>query len=69
MREEEMAKNPKFAAIMEDVKINGPAAFQKYMGDPEVMQLMGKFSGMMQPGQGSLPFPGGAPPAGGEGSS
>ena len=49
LQEDEAAKNPKFRAIMEDVRINGMGAFQKYMGDPEVMTLMTKFMGMMEP--------------------
>lgn len=47
LQREEVESNPKFAAIMEDVRVNGYAAFQKYMGDPEVMQLMMKFQGLM----------------------
>lgn len=43
----EVEGNPKLAAIMEDVKVNGFAAFQKYMGDPDVMNLMMKFQNTM----------------------
>eukprot|EP00672_Neobodo_designis_P027301 CAMPEP_0174839542 /NCGR_PEP_ID=MMETSP1114-20130205/8111_1 /TAXON_ID=312471 /ORGANISM="Neobodo designis, Strain CCAP 1951/1" /LENGTH=418 /DNA_ID=CAMNT_0016073667 /DNA_START=28 /DNA_END=1284 /DNA_ORIENTATION=+ len=50
LQEEEVQKNPKFRAIMEDVRANGMGAFQKYMGDPEVMELMGKFNGLIAPG-------------------
>jgi small glutamine-rich tetratricopeptide repeat-containing protein alpha len=51
LQEEEVKRNPKFQAIMEDVRANGMGAFQKYMGDPEVMELMGKFQGLMRPSQ------------------
>ncbi|CUF85214.1 Hypothetical protein, putative [Bodo saltans] len=47
LQREEVERNPKFAGIMEDVRVNGFAAFQKYMGDPEVMSLMMKFQGLM----------------------
>lgn len=47
LQREEVEKNPKFASIMEDVRINGFSAFQKYMGDPEVMNLMMKFQGLI----------------------
>lgn len=47
LQREEVEANPKFKAIMEDVKTNGFGAFQKYMGDPEVMNLMMKFQGLM----------------------
>jgi small glutamine-rich tetratricopeptide repeat-containing protein alpha len=51
LQKEEVEGNPKFQAIMEDVKVNGMGAFQKYMGDPEVMKLMQKFmTGVMQGG-------------------
>nr|CCC91089.1 conserved hypothetical protein [Trypanosoma congolense IL3000] len=43
LRREEVENNPRFAAIMEDVQRNGFSAFQKYIGDPEVMNLMLKF--------------------------
>lgn len=36
--------NPKMQAVMEDVRANGMGAFYKHMGDPEVMELMMKFS-------------------------
>jgi small glutamine-rich tetratricopeptide repeat-containing protein alpha len=39
---------------MEEVKVNGFAAFTKYMGDPDVMELMGKFQNLMlSPNDGS----------------
>jgi small glutamine-rich tetratricopeptide repeat-containing protein alpha len=47
LQEDEVRRNPKFAAIMEDVRANGMGAFHKYMGDPEVMELMQKFSGLL----------------------
>lgn len=47
LQRDEVERNPKFGAIMEDVRVNGFAAFQKYMGDPEVMSLMMKFQGLM----------------------
>jgi small glutamine-rich tetratricopeptide repeat-containing protein alpha len=47
LQRDEVERNPKFAGIMEDVRINGFGAFQKYMGDPEVMSLMMKFQGLM----------------------
>lgn len=47
LQRDEVEKNPKFAAIMEDVRANGFGAFQKHMGDPDVMQLMMKFQGLM----------------------
>eukprot|EP01012_Entosiphon_sulcatum_P029009 TRINITY_DN3523_c0_g1_i2.p1 TRINITY_DN3523_c0_g1~~TRINITY_DN3523_c0_g1_i2.p1 ORF type:complete len:266 (-),score=53.28 TRINITY_DN3523_c0_g1_i2:31-828(-) len=52
----EIKDNPKFQAIMEDVKANGPMAMLKYMGDPEVMNTMTKLAGnlfaAMRPPQG-----------------
>lgn len=39
----EMQGNPRFSAIMEDLQQNGFAAFQKYLTDPEVMDIMLKF--------------------------
>lgn len=36
--------NPKMQAVMEDVRVNGMGAFYKHMGDPEVMEVMMKFS-------------------------
>lgn len=47
LQEEEVRKNPKMASIMADVQINGYSAFQKYMGDPDVMELMMKFQNLM----------------------
>lgn len=47
LQREEVERNPKFAAIMEDVRANGFGSFQKYMGDPEVMTLMMKFQGLI----------------------
>lgn len=41
--QEEAQNNPKLSAIMEDVRQNGFGAFQKYLGDPEVMDLVVKF--------------------------
>jgi small glutamine-rich tetratricopeptide repeat-containing protein alpha len=48
LQRDEIHANPKMRAIMEDVQVNGFAAFSKYMGDPEVMQLMGKMQTMLQ---------------------
>jgi len=48
LREEEMARNPKFKAVMDDVKANGPAAMNKHMADPEVMAMMHRFSQLIQ---------------------
>lgn len=47
LQEEEVRKNPKLASIMADVQLNGYGAFQKYMGDPDVMNLMVKFQNLM----------------------
>ena len=47
LREQEMAKNPKFKQVMEAVKENGPAAMQQYMGDPEVVEMMTKFQNLI----------------------
>lgn len=41
---DETHSNPKMQAVMEDVRANGMGAFYKHMGDPEVMELMMKFS-------------------------
>nr|AGN32983.1 hypothetical protein [Trypanosoma rangeli] len=43
LQEEEVRQNPRFRAIMDDVRQNGFAAFQKYMGNPEVMDLIVRF--------------------------
>ncbi|RNF17791.1 putative small glutamine-rich tetratricopeptide repeat protein [Trypanosoma conorhini] len=43
LQQEEVQNNPKFRAIMDDVRQNGFAAFQKYIGDPDVMDLMIRF--------------------------
>ena len=51
---EEMQSNPKFAALQEEMKRDGPMAIMKYMNDPEVMDVMGKFTNLFGPG--------GAPP-------
>jgi small glutamine-rich tetratricopeptide repeat-containing protein alpha len=48
LQDEEIKNNPRLAAIVEDVRANGPGVFSKYMGDPEVMGLMSKFSKMFQ---------------------
>lgn len=48
LQNEKVRGNPKFEAIMLDVRNNGMAAFQRYMGDPEVMQLMQEFTVIMQ---------------------
>lgn len=47
LQEEEVRKNPKLAGIMQDVQMNGYGAFQKYLGDPDVMNLMMKFQNVM----------------------
>ncbi|KAG5498774.1 hypothetical protein JKF63_03062 [Porcisia hertigi] len=47
LQEEEVRKNPKLAGIMADVQANGYGAFQKYLGDPDVMNLMMKFQNLM----------------------
>ncbi|KAG5498036.1 hypothetical protein GH5_02833 [Leishmania sp. Ghana 2012 LV757] len=47
LQEEEVRKNPKLAGIMADVQANGYGAFQKYLGDPDVMSLMMKFQSLM----------------------
>ncbi|KAG5472493.1 hypothetical protein LSCM1_03892 [Leishmania martiniquensis] len=47
LQEEEVRKNPKLAGIMADVQANGYGAFQKYLGDPDVMSLMMKFQNLM----------------------
>lgn len=49
MQEEEFANNPRFREIAEDVRANGMSAFAKYMGDPEVMQMMTRFTSMIEP--------------------
>jgi len=48
LQTDEIKNNPKLAAIVEDVRVNGPGVFTKYMGDPDVMALMGKFSNLFQ---------------------
>jgi len=55
----EIRDNPKFQAIMEDVKASGPAAMLKYASDPEVMSTITKVATKLfqQP-------PGGAPGGG-----
>ncbi|EKF37776.1 small glutamine-rich tetratricopeptide repeat protein, putative [Trypanosoma cruzi marinkellei] len=50
LQEEEVKNNPKFRAIMEDVRQNGFQAFQKYMGDPDVMDLMVRFQNTIMGG-------------------
>jgi|UniRef100_A0A7S4FPT7 small glutamine-rich tetratricopeptide repeat-containing protein alpha len=40
----EVRDNPKFQAIMDDVKSSGPMAMLKYMNDPEVMSTMTKLA-------------------------
>ena len=40
----EIRDNPKFQAIMDDVKSSGPMAMLKYMNDPEVMTTMTKLA-------------------------
>jgi len=40
----EVKDNPKFQAIMDDVKASGPMAMLKYMNDPEVMSTMTKLA-------------------------
>lgn len=40
----EVKDNPKFQAIMDDVKTSGPMAMLKYMNDPEVMSTMTKLA-------------------------
>lgn len=40
----EVKDNPKFQAIMDDVKSSGPMAMLKYMNDPEVMSTMTKLA-------------------------
>lgn len=40
----EVRDNPKFQAIMDDVKASGPMAMLKYMNDPEVMSTMTKLA-------------------------
>ncbi|KAH9579898.1 STI1 domain [Trypanosoma melophagium] len=47
LQEEEVRRNPKFQSIMEDVRQNGFSAFQKYIGDPDVMELMLKFQNLV----------------------
>ncbi|CCW61573.1 unnamed protein product [Phytomonas sp. EM1] len=47
LQEEEVRKNPKLASIMADVQANGYSAFQKYLGDPDVMNLMLKFQNLV----------------------
>lgn len=49
----EMQGNPRFSAIMEDLQQNGFAAFQKYLTDPEVMDLMFKFQRNVMGGGGN----------------
>uniref|UniRef100_A0A7S3Z048 STI1/HOP DP domain-containing protein n=2 Tax=Lotharella globosa TaxID=91324 RepID=A0A7S3Z048_9EUKA len=39
------ANDPRFAAMNEDMRLNGPQSMMKYMSDPEIM---GKFSQIMQ---------------------
>lgn len=43
----EVRENPKFQAIMEEVKASGPMAMLKYMNDPEVMTTMTKLAGSL----------------------
>ncbi|KEG14869.1 small glutamine-rich tetratricopeptide repeat protein [Trypanosoma grayi] len=50
LQQEEVQKNPKFREIMEDVQQNGFGAFQKYIGDPDVMDLMIKFQNVVMGG-------------------
>jgi small glutamine-rich tetratricopeptide repeat-containing protein alpha len=47
LQREKVESNPKFAAVMQDVQTNGFAAFQKYIGDPDVMALMTEFQSLM----------------------
>ncbi|EPY30055.1 TPR domain protein, conserved [Angomonas deanei] len=53
LQREAVQSNPKFAGIMEDVRVNGYGAFQKYLGDPDVMELMMKFQNLMFQGNGN----------------
>eukprot|EP01061_Rhynchopus_euleeides_P019297 TRINITY_DN3170_c0_g2_i1.p1 TRINITY_DN3170_c0_g2~~TRINITY_DN3170_c0_g2_i1.p1 ORF type:complete len:389 (+),score=200.41 TRINITY_DN3170_c0_g2_i1:49-1215(+) len=46
LRDEEFANNPKFAQLQEDMKREGPMAIMKHMNDPEVMDVMGKFTNL-----------------------
>lgn len=63
LRNEELQRNPRLRAIIEEVRLNGPQAFSKYMGDPEVMQMMMKFNGLVQPPGGNGGDGGGGPAA------
>ncbi|CCW68127.1 unnamed protein product [Phytomonas sp. Hart1] len=47
LQEDAVRKNPKLASIMADVQSNGYSAFQKYLGDPDVMDLMLKFQNLV----------------------
>ncbi|KAG8348554.1 putative Tetratricopeptide repeat [Trypanosoma vivax] len=43
LKREEIERNPKFRAIIEDMEQNRFSAFQKYIGDPDVMEFILKF--------------------------
>ncbi|KNH07121.1 small glutamine-rich tetratricopeptide repeat protein [Perkinsela sp. CCAP 1560/4] len=50
LRESEVQSNPRMREIAEEVRVHGPGVFSKYMNDPEVMNLMRKFSGLIGKG-------------------
>eukprot|EP00998_Keelungia_sp_KM082_P002165 NODE_1261_length_1405_cov_61.541471_g1250_i0.p1 GENE.NODE_1261_length_1405_cov_61.541471_g1250_i0~~NODE_1261_length_1405_cov_61.541471_g1250_i0.p1 ORF type:complete len:414 (+),score=107.26 NODE_1261_length_1405_cov_61.541471_g1250_i0:78-1319(+) len=61
----EIKENPKFAAIMEDMKTKGPMAIMQHMNDPEVMSTVAKMAGQLFNNPGAQPpgGDGGEPPA------
>merc|ERR1719321_2367739 len=59
--------NPKFQAIQEEVKTQGPMAIMKHMNDPDVMKAMTDFSKLFAQQQAAAQAGGGpAAVAGGE---